>query len=45
MINENITRCESCGAWTYLNEVDRLMGEPHICPFCKDKAKGINRAS
>jgi hypothetical protein len=40
MTKEPIARCESCGAWTYLYALDKLMGHPHFCVNCKIKQKG-----
>ncbi len=45
MIKEPIERCESCGAWTYLYAIDKLMGHPHFCTDCKNKQKGKRRVA
>ena len=40
-MTEPVARCESCGSWTYLYALDKLMGNPHFCNDCKAvKAKG-----
>jgi hypothetical protein len=45
MTDKNVARCESCGSWTYLNDLDKLMGHPHLCITCKERKKGLKRAS
>jgi len=39
-MTEPVARCESCGSWTYLYALDKLMGNPHFCNDCKAKQKG-----
>lgn len=40
MIETNISRCESCGKWSYFPEYHRLAGLPLVCVYCLRKSEG-----